>query len=294
MSAPRLSLEAATALSRGRRDSQQDAVQSALADDALTGTIALADGCGGHASGDLASNIAVVVALRTFEQAEGDVPTRLREAAETANLSVHVRAQGVPDLEGMSSTLLVVHVCAGQVHWASVGDSPLYILRAGRLRQLNATHSLAHHLDLLARMGEISEEDAAAHPARSCLTSALGGPELEEIDCPDEGIELRPGDVILAASDGVLTLEEDVIAELLDDEDAAAADLADRLLDAVAEAGVETQDNTSVALVRIGLAPVAETRPETRSPGFRDLRRRALASLAGAFGGAATTRDSEG
>jgi serine/threonine protein phosphatase PrpC len=281
-----IGLDTATGLSRGRRALQEDAVIGHVEDGAAEGLIALADGCGGHARGDLASNIAAEVALRAFRRSEGTVPARLREAAEAANLAVYAKAQTAPDLEGMSTTLLLAHVDGPEIHWVSVGDSPLYLLRAGRLERLNATHSLARHLDILVDMGEMAPEEAAGHPARATLTSALGGAEIEEIDCPEEPVEAGPGDVLMAASDGLLTLPERAIAQLLSDGEASAATLVDRLLDAVAEAGADEQDNTSVAVVRLSplrLEPV-RARPSATLAG---LRRRALAVLSGAMGAGA-------
>ena len=279
--APAIRLEAATGLCLGQRELQEDAVLAEMADGAGGGLIALADGCGGHARGDLAANIAADVALRAFDRAEGAVPERLREATEAANLAVHARALDAPELEGMSTTLLLVHVGDARLHWASVGDSPLYRLRAGGLERLNATHSLARHLDLLVEMGEMAAEDAAGHPARSCLTSALGSAEIEELDCPDGALDLVPGDVVLAASDGLLTLTESAIRAAISDPDTPAAEMVDRLLRAVEAAGAEAQDNTSLAVLQARPAPDARrSAPET---GLQWLPRRAFAALVDAF-----------
>lgn len=246
------------------------------------GLFALADGCGGHARGDLASNIAVDVALRAFAREEGDVPARLRAAAAAANLAVYARAEGDPVLEGMSTTLLLLRVEAARLHWASVGDSPLWLMRDGRLKRLNATHSLARQLDLLVEMGEMTAEQAAGHPARSCLTSALGGCEIEELDCPEAAVDLAPGDVILAASDGLLTLSEITIAQLLREPDAAAETMVERLLGAVSTAGGDSQDNTSVAVLRVEAPRERFRQPLERAAG---LPARAVAAVAAVFGG---------
>ncbi|MEE4118986.1 MAG: protein phosphatase 2C domain-containing protein [Paracoccaceae bacterium] len=287
--APAIRLDAATALFRGGRALQEDAVLGAAV--GATGAIALADGCGGHARGDLASNIAADVALRALARAEGSPAERLREAAEAANLAVYARAQGEPDLEGMSTTLLVVSVEAGGLHWVSVGDSPLWLMREGRLKRLNATHSLARQLDLLVQMGEMSPAEAADHPARACLTSALGGETIEEIDCPDAPVPLWPGDVILAASDGLLTLDETAIASVLSgaEDEVPANALAERLLAAVEAEGVEGQDNASVAVLRVEEAPAEPARTGRLGVAGKGalvagLRRRAIAALAAAIG----------
>ena len=253
-----LALDAATGQTQGRRALQEDAVMADVAAGAAHGLIALADGCGGHARGDLASNIAATVALRAFGRNTGTVPERLREAADAANLAVYARAEGAPDLEGMGTTLLLIQIADGCLHWASVGDSPLYLLRDGALQRLNAVHSLAHHLDLLVGIGEMTEEEAALHPARSCLTSALGGPEIEEIDCPADPTVLRAGDLVIAASDGLLTLTDQEIAGALTADTSAPADrLVSRLLGEIAALDAEGQDNASVACIRVDSAAAA-------------------------------------
>jgi len=279
-------LDAATGLSRGRRRYQEDAVMGGAASDGREGLVALADGCGGHARGDLASNIAVDVALRAFAREQGDVPARLRAAAAAANLAVYARGEGDPELEGMSTTLLLLRIEAARLHWASVGDSPLWLMRDGRLKRLNATHSLARQLDLLVEMGERTAEQAAGHPARSCLTSALGGCEIEELDCPDAAVDLAPGDVILAASDGLLSLSEITIAQLLREPDSEAGTMVDRLLHAVSTAGGDSQDNTSVAVLRVEAPRERSRQPSEREGGAPGLPGKAVAAVSAVFGAA--------
>jgi hypothetical protein len=174
----------------------------------------------------------------------------LRVAAGAANHAVLAQADLAPEVEGMGTTLLVAVVQGGDLYWVSVGDSPLFLLRSGRLRQLNETHSLATHLDLLVEVGEMTAEAAAAHPGRACLTSALGAEPIERIDCPDAPLRLRPGDVILAASDGLLTLAPGEIGAIAGARGERSADLASRLLEAVARAGEAEQDNVSLAVLR--------------------------------------------
>jgi len=263
--APDLRIEAATGLSLGSRDMQEDAVLCDVPQGGAAGIVALADGLGGHAGGALASRIAVSTALgelagnRTSEGTlAGDLPALLRVAAEAANHAVLAQADAAPEVAGMGTTLLVAVVQEGALHWISVGDSPLFLMRGGALCQLNETHSLATHLDLLVKVGEMAPDEAAQHPGRSCLTSALGGHAIERVDCPAAPVPLASGDVVVAASDGILTLRPDEIrATIAKAGGAGSADLAARLLDAVASAGCAAQDNVSVAVLRTDDAPAA-------------------------------------
>lgn len=279
-------LEAATGISRGRRAMQEDAVLCDVPQGGAAGIVVLADGLGGHAGGAVASRLAVTTALRELaghRDAEGalsgHIPGLLRVAAEAANHAVLAQAELAPEVEGMGTTLLGAVVQGGDLYWVSVGDSPLFLLRAGRLRQLNETHSLATHLDLLVEVGEMTPEAAAAHPGRACLTSALGSEPIERIDCPDAPLRLRPGDVILAASDGLLTLAPGEIGAIADARDERSADLASRLLEAVARAGEAEQDNVSLAVLRA--EPVAPRAAPRAGFGLRGALARLLDGLRG-------------
>ncbi|MEM6740423.1 MAG: protein phosphatase 2C domain-containing protein [Pseudomonadota bacterium] len=256
--------EAATGLSLGARKTQEDSVLCDVPQGGGAGILVLADGLGGHAGGALASRVAVTTALRELAghrdgmgRLHGDIPHLLQNAVEAANHAVLAQVDDDPDLRGMGTTLVAAIVQGRQLHWISVGDSPLWLIRDGRPIKLNETHSLAPHLDLLVEVGEMTKEDAADHPGRNCLTSALGTDEIERVDCPDTPRELTPGDTLLAASDGILTLALEDIAGILSHAPpgASTAHCVERLLEAVALAGHEEQDNTSLALLRI--APVA-------------------------------------
>jgi serine/threonine protein phosphatase PrpC len=290
---PALRVEAATGLSPGDRDSQEDAVLCDVPQGGAAGIVVLADGLGGHTGGALASRIAVTTVLQelashrdTAGRVQGDIPGLLRVAAEAANHAILAQAEDQPDLAGMGTTLLVVLVQDGELYWVSVGDSPLYLVRDGAVRQLNETHSLAAHLDLLVKVGEMAAEDAAQHPGRSCLTSALGAEPIERIDCPDAPLSLAAGDVLLAASDGILTLgPDDISAAVARARGGRAADLAAGLLDDVAAVGSDGQDNVSVAVLRAD--PVTPSAAGERAPGWLDAvlpgrRSRARTSAAGA------------
>ncbi len=258
-----LILDVATGLSLGRRQSQEDAVLCDVPHGGVAGIAVLADGLGGHAAGAVASRLAVTSVREELAgqrdadgRISGDIPALLGTAAQAANHAIMAHTDRDPDTAGMGATLLVVVIQDRRLFWLSIGDSPLYLLRDGKVLQLNEIHSLAPQFDFLASMGEMDPAIAANHPDRSCLTSALGIEPLRQVDCPERGAELLPGDLLLAASDGLLTLSEDVICETLTAlPDASATDLTERLLARVEAAGEEEQDNLSVAVLRALPAP---------------------------------------
>jgi protein phosphatase len=152
---------------------------------------------------------------------------------------------------GMGTTLLAVLLRGRSVRWMSVGDSPLYLLRGHDLQRLNRIHSKATELADQVRAGLITEEQARMDPARHELLSALIGDSIYEVDDPSP-TDLLPGDVLVAATDGIETLTNKEIASVVGEYAAAgAAAVATALLDAVAAKQMPRQDNTTVVVVRI-------------------------------------------
>lgn len=255
--------DAFSAMDRGNRDEQQDAVVSDVIGDGNTGYLALADGCGGHAGGSRASQIAITKSIETLSQLRdqkgllpGKVSTCLTTAVEAANDAIAAEAAATVELADMSTTLLLVVVQERKLYWASVGDSPLFLLRNREIRRLNQTHSFAAYLDLLVNVGEISPEEARHHPGRHLLTSALGSDTIEKLDCPDVPFSLRDGDVILAASDGLLTLEPHEVRNAADAARGGdAEDIANRLIERVVSMESEEQDNVAVGVLSAASSP---------------------------------------
>ena len=260
-----------TALSKGARARQEDALACDVPEGGGAGLVVLADGCGGHAGGEIASRAAVAAALGELGTAAGAAPRLpdiLRAAVEAANGAVRSEAARA-GMRDMRTTLLALAVHGRDLYWASVGDSPLYLLRDGQLRRLNETHSLAAHLDVLVAAGEMTEREADTHPARHCLTSALGAERVERLDCPDAPLALRPGDAVLAASDGVLTLGDGAIAAALAPEATEAFSTpASSLRAAVLDAATDNQDNIAIAVLQIAAAAARPApRPRARRAG---------------------------
>ncbi len=270
-----LRLDVATGLSLGARDGQEDAVLCDAPYGGAAGIVVLADGLGGHASGAVASRIAVTTVLEELasqRDAQGalgaDIPELLMNAAQAANHAILAHADSNPDTKGLGATLLTVVVQGRRLYWLSIGDSPLFLAREGSIEQLNENHSLAPQFDFLARMGEMDPGEAANHPDRSCLTSALGCDPLRQIDCPEQGYTVRAGDVFLAASDGILTLSQDQIQTGIEaTPDARPPELVDTLMQSVAAAGDVAQDNLSVAVLRVqpAAASMAKTGASVQS-----------------------------
>lgn len=251
----KLSIDAASALFLGARERQEDALAMAFPQGPDAGFAVLSDGMGGHAAGDLASRIIVaeVFAELTLNQpqsadAKQDIPALLRHAVTQANetIGAHAAAAAGP-ATGMGGTVVATIFSSGRLHWISVGDSVLYMFRDMALIRLNADHSMAPQIDLMVKRGMLSPEDALRHPQRNMLTSALMGEEISEIDCPDTSVELREGDVVILASDGLQFLPDPIIeALLIRARNQDCRRIARDLLDAVGKLNDPEQDNVSV------------------------------------------------
>ncbi|HEY1698788.1 MAG TPA: protein phosphatase 2C domain-containing protein [Trebonia sp.] len=161
--------------------------------------LAVADGMGGHAAGEVASaaTITTIAALDT-EHVGQDLAGAVAGAVASANLRLQELIHADPATEGMGTTLTAILWVDGHAALGHIGDSRAYLLRNGQFYQISHDHSLVQSL---IDEGKITEEDAAVHPHRSLLLRALDGRTVAE---PDVTVhETMPGDRYLLCSDGL-------------------------------------------------------------------------------------------
>lgn len=214
------------------------------------GLVAVADGMGGHAAGDIASRIAVdVVDDRTRHLPEDGLDDYFRETVREAHEAILRAAAADSELEGMGTTLTILRLDPGGSTGliAHVGDSRAYRWRAGSLHQLTRDQTwVQQQID----DGVLSPEQAHGHPFSAMLTCALGIPDVD-LDVQLIDPEPEDGDLLMLCSDGLTArLTDDDLREILvqhSDSDLDAT--AGALVDAANEAG--GPDNITVALVRI-------------------------------------------
>ena len=236
----------------GQRDNQEDTFSIHFQDKNNPSSdllLLLSDGMGGHAGGEVASRLVCQVFGEYFiSKAKATRPrARLKESLAVANQALAARIQAEPELRGMGCTLIATLKIGDRLVWLSVGDSILFLLRDGQLRRLNADHSLLGELMDMVRAGKMTLAEAHAHPKRNALRSAILGGEIALEDL--NSIDLQRGDILLLASDGLETLSDAEIAEILTrferpDMRAVASDL----LNAVEGKAQPSQDNTTVVL----------------------------------------------
>lgn len=161
--------------------------------------LAIADGMGGQAAGEVASSEVISTLVQLDDDVPGsDILTSLGTAVQQANDQLRVMVEEDPQLEGMGTTLTALLWTGRRLGLVHVGDSRAYLLRDGVLTQITQDHTWVQRL---VDEGRITEEEATTHPQRSLLMRALGSGDHVE---PDLSIrEVRSGDRYLICSDGL-------------------------------------------------------------------------------------------
>ncbi|WP_408646701.1 Stp1/IreP family PP2C-type Ser/Thr phosphatase [Streptomyces carminius] len=161
--------------------------------------LAVADGMGGQAAGEVASSEVISILVQLDDDVPGsDLLTSLGTAVQRANEQLRVMVEEDSQLEGMGTTLTALLWTGRRLGLVHVGDSRAYLLRDGRLSQITQDHTWVQRL---VDEGRITEEEATTHPQRSLLMRALGSGDRVE---PDLSIrEVRAGDRYLLCSDGL-------------------------------------------------------------------------------------------
>ena len=205
--------------------------------------LAVADGMGGHAAGDVASKV-VIAALEHLDDdaPSGDLLQSLRQAVFDGSEHLREVIREAPHLEGMGTTLTAVLFAGGRLGLCHVGDSRAYLLRDGELSQI--THDDTF-VQTLIDDGRITEEEANSHPQRSLLLRALNGQDVE----PDLSMrDARAGDRYLICSDGLSgVVSFETIASAMGDPDPQAT--ADRLIELALRSG--GPDNITVIVADV-------------------------------------------
>jgi serine/threonine protein phosphatase PrpC len=205
--------------------------------------LALADGMGGHAAGEVASKV-VIASLAPLDDDEpgDDLLAQLREAVGNGNGAIAELVSQDPDLDGMGTTLTAVLFSGSRLGLVHVGDSRAYMYRGGVFSQITRDDSFVNEL---LEQGRITPEEAAVHPQRSLLLKALTGHEVE----PTLTVrEARSGDRYLICSDGLSGMVSDeTLADAIQIRDP--QDCADRMIELALKGG--GTDNVTVIIADV-------------------------------------------
>jgi serine/threonine protein phosphatase PrpC len=161
--------------------------------------LAVADGMGGHAAGEVASAATITtIASLDAEHPSADLVNALADAVASANMRLQELIISDPSVEGMGTTLTALLWSDGQAALCHIGDSRAYLLRNGQFYQITHDHTLVQSL---VDEGKITEDDVATHPHRSLLLRALDGRTMADPDLST--LETMAGDRYLLCSDGL-------------------------------------------------------------------------------------------
>ena len=222
------------------------------------GLYVVADGMGGHAAGEVASELvtATIEEFIKLTSSDADITwpfgvdealtlsgNRLKTAIRYANRKLLERIKESAEYEGMATTVAAVLLEKDKANIAHVGDSRVYLIRGSEIRLLTNDHSWVNEQVM---SGLIDSEQARNHPLRNVVTRALGGKEGLEVDM--QVLDLQDGDILLLCSDGLTSMVDDVeILEVVKAGEQEADAVARRLVEAANSSGGE--DNiTAIAL----------------------------------------------
>jgi PPM family protein phosphatase len=212
----------------------------------------VSDGMGGHQAGEIAARAVVTALPQVLEPHLPRLKNGPRRVAELTLREVILEfSQRLRDetalqagLKGLGATLVMILVAGMKAYLAHMGDSRIYLFRAGQLRQLTEDHSV---IAILLKHGDITPAEAVDHPARGQLSRYVG---MTGETYPDvQTLDLQSGDRLLLCSDGLWgMLPDDQIARLLP-ENPGPSDACRHLVDAANQAG--GKDNITVVIVDI-------------------------------------------
>ncbi|MFP8880984.1 MAG: Stp1/IreP family PP2C-type Ser/Thr phosphatase [Myxococcota bacterium] len=231
-----------------------------FSDDLGRRLLVVADGMGGHAGGETASQLALETIGEVFGVGFDDPIEMLRKALKGANAKIHQAGNADPELHNMGTTAVALLLGVGEtISVAHVGDSRAYRMRAGQLEQITEDHSWVEEE---VRQNRLAAEDAESHRMKNVLLRSLG--VAPEVDVSVMRQPLRPGDRFMLCSDGLWgEVRPTEISEILARSDARTAvrdliDLANR------NGG---SDNVTVAVAIVQNREAESTR-ETERPGI--------------------------
>jgi serine/threonine protein phosphatase PrpC len=218
----------------------------------------VADGMGGHSGGEYASRLAVasieevIQSMNSDPEAtiisgvnseESEFGDRLRYAIEVASQKIYDQAMYDQELKGMGTTVAAIIVHDDTAYVANVGDSRVYLVRDGKIKQLTTDHSLVSEQ---MRAGLISATDAKKHKLKNIITRSVGYQEEVEIDMYK--VTLQVGDRFVICSDGLTNMIDDEMIRQSTEQDDLQA-VAQKLIATANEKGGD--DNVTAVVCKV-------------------------------------------
>lgn len=212
----------------------------------LPNCFVVADGMGGHNAGDFASRFVVDSFVTTLRQSgERTKIQAIENAVMTANAGLIEKAKEMPELAGMGTTFVLASVDEdNNLLAANIGDSRLYLISSGNIKQITMDHSVVAEM---VRNGEIKKEEARFHPRKNEILRAIS---TESVVTPDfYTLKVKHGDYVLLCSDGLSDMVDEAEMLKITDEYEDVGDISEKLLALANENG--GRDNITLVLIRI-------------------------------------------
>ncbi len=192
------------------------------------------DGLGGNKAGEVASQLTLETIERIFRKEKSiDILERLKFAVIEANNIVHEKSSKEFELNGMATTVEVMFIKEEDVYWAHVGDSRIYMLRNGKLKQMTKDHSLVQKL---VDEGFLTLKEAENHPNKNVIMRALGDGPTIDIDLSKQKLHAKDDLKFFICSDGVnAVVQDNELQEILGNNDLNF--ISERLSDLIEERG---------------------------------------------------------
>lgn len=208
--------------------------------------VAVCDGMGGQAAGDVASQLACNIIRDILENNTFANPLEaITRSMMAANQGILHRTAQEPELEGMGATCVMLIIKDGVVYYGWVGDSRIYYISNHTIRQISKDQS---YVQSLVDSGQITQEEAAHHPQKNEITNALGLQDMTPPVLCQMPITPEPGSVFLLCSDGLTGMVDNAqIERIVSKSELSLQDKADQLVALANRNG--GLDNISVQLV---------------------------------------------
>lgn len=238
----------------GAREVQEDSLAYVIdlkINNNICDLFCLADGMGGHAAGDLASKIAIESSISHIKiSKKEDISRILFDASTIANKAISKQVKENSKLEGMGCTLILSIIIEDNFYHCSVGDSLILLYRDTKLIRINEDHSMKPVLEKMHNEGLLSAEQLLTDSRRNALRSSIYGEVIELIDYPEEPLKIENDDLIIIASDGIETLNNNEIIESIKHEREKGPKTINKdLLKKIKDKNNRNQDNTSIIII---------------------------------------------
>jgi len=230
------------------REINEDFCDVVIGSSLMKAAFIIADGMGGHSAGEIASKMAVEYISEKIKEneknfAEDSINEFLRDIIKEANDIIYEKSKVPGPFLGMGTTLIIAIFLSQNLYLGHVGDSRVYLIRNGEIKQLTTDHS---YVEELVKNGSLSRTEAERHPKKNIITRAIGCFESVEADICT--YEVYKGDIFILCTDGLTNmLTDDMILEIVSKNDDPQISCAELVDEANNNGG---EDNITVIIIR--------------------------------------------